>query len=115
MGKYLIKVDRGVAGEWFAETSEWLKQHTLPIPIGDEREKVLHLFAQAMLDYSESVYSTLNFVVSPSPRPLLRVLLDRPGNFRPSTAVGKRLGRPRTVEQEEQNCGASPRGGQGET
>ncbi|XP_017874258.1 PREDICTED: prolyl 4-hydroxylase subunit alpha-2-like [Drosophila arizonae] len=51
MGKYLIKVDRGVAGEWFTETSEWLKQHTLQTPIGDEREKVLHLFAQAILDY----------------------------------------------------------------
>ncbi|TDG43159.1 hypothetical protein AWZ03_010424 [Drosophila navojoa] len=51
MGKYLIKLDRGLAGEWFTETSEWLKENTLQTPIGDSREKVLLLFAQALLDY----------------------------------------------------------------
>ncbi|XP_030080740.1 prolyl 4-hydroxylase subunit alpha-2-like isoform X2 [Drosophila hydei] len=51
MGRYLNKQNRDMAREWFVVTSELLKEQTPLTPLAGEREKVLHLFAQAIFDY----------------------------------------------------------------
>ncbi|EDW67591.2 prolyl 4-hydroxylase subunit alpha-2 isoform X1 [Drosophila virilis] len=50
MGKYLDQNRiQDLAMEWFAETGKLLMEHTLPIPMGGERQQVLQLFARAFI------------------------------------------------------------------